>query len=109
MTLTNPEAHKMFQEEHPDIQICPSTFYRRRPKYIKPLSKTPLTQCSCAYCTNINEKLKVFGISELKSEQELYKLLICKKQDGDFRSKNCISRKCKKCKEWKVKIEKKSL
>ena len=80
MRLTFGKAHEKFLKEYPKINMSFTTFYSLKPKHIKPISKTPLNACSCVYCTNVNEKFKVLNIPGLKTEQDLYKQLICKKK-----------------------------
>ena len=67
MRVTGRCAYKKFRKVHPEVAICLSNFFRLRPKNIKPLHKTPLNMCQCDKCSNINCKLKVLNIPEIKN------------------------------------------
>ena len=103
MRVTLKKAYKMFTGEY-NIQISFKYFSKLKPKNIKVLAKTPLKGCQCAYCQNVNLKLKVLGIPEIKSEQDVYIKLICGKNTR-FRNYDCISKKCNKCKNRTEKLE----
>lgn len=79
MRMTYKKAFKKFKEEHPTLQVSLSAFLNIKPEHIKRLSKTPFNACQCVYCTNVNLKLKVLNIPQISNEQDLYKILICKK------------------------------
>ena len=104
MRVTGRCAYKKFRKVHPEVAICLSNFFRLRPKNIKPLHKTPLNMCQCDKCSNINCKLKVLNIPEIKNEQDLYKALICEKT-GRFRHADCVEQTCGACRNWRQKIE----
>ena len=104
MRMPYAKAHEIFLVENPSIQVSFSTFHKNRPAYMRHVSLTPLNNCACVFCTNINEKLNVLKLHNISNEQDLYKILICKKT-GKLRNYNCISGKCKKCKDRKNTIE----
>ena len=104
MRMPYYKAFEQFKEEHPTIQVSRSMFYKERPSYMRHISLTPLNACQCVFCSNINLKLKVLNFKNIYNEQDLYKMLICKKT-GKLRDYNCIKGKCKKCKDWKGTIE----
>ena len=104
MRMPYRKALKQFKEEHPTVQVSLRTFWNNRPNHIRPIAMTPLNACQCVFCANINLKLKILKLKDIANEQELYKILICKKT-GRFRSYNCIKGKCKKCRDWKTTIE----
>ena len=104
MRMTFRQAHNKFKEEYPTIEISFSSFYHNVPEHVKPLHMTPLDACQCVFCSNINLKLKILKLRGIANEIDLYRILLCVKK-GKLRDFNCIEGKCKKCKDWKEKIE----
>ena len=104
MKMTFRNAHEIYNKEYPEAMVDFNFFKRSKPGHIRTLAATPLNICSCVYCTNVDEKLKVLGIPGIKTARDLYKELICKKSKS-FRNKECIFHTCKECEDWSGKIK----
>lgn len=83
-----------------------SQFAKQRPKHVKPQSKATLRQCFCVYCSNIENKLKMwntklcqFGKQEhqLKNKFRLVESTMCPRGDQPWNSLPCVDRLCEEC------------
>ena len=95
MLTTVKEAHAMFKECHPDIDLSYSKFAKLRPPQVLLEGNIPHNSCLCKYHENIRlllDCLRKAGHEVTTSFRDFIGLCLCDQTRG-----NCMSGKCRDC------------
>ncbi|KAF8793879.1 hypothetical protein HNY73_001911 [Argiope bruennichi] len=98
LTMYMKEAHALFKEENPSINIGYSKFCSLRPKNVLLLKDTPSDQCKCKSHENFILLLKGLNIDY---NNDFWKEVLC---NSDLESK-CWETKCDKCNAGKLLLD----
>lgn len=74
LEITLKAAFRLFQKEHPSVNISYTKFTQLRPKNVRLLSAMKQEGCLCAYCMNV--KYKLLSLNKLVAQGKLHQSLV---------------------------------
>ena len=102
MDVTTAVLYKHYTQANPDKPVCPSLFYKHRPKHVRYKQQAKYIGCLCEYCENVALKIQVIKQIQpsinIKTGYDLVNKTLCaKRADQTFHDACCIRRQCEKC------------
>lgn len=95
LTMTLREAHALFIDEHPDMEIGRAKFCELRPKHVLLQKNTPHNVCTCCIHENIRFLLKALHSNSVQINTEFREFIaqvVC-----DPESEECMRSGCPRC------------
>ena len=106
MSMTVREGYQMFKENHPQMEISESLYYKLKPFYVQPANTRDLELCCCQKCIIVRKAHRALmdfrkrtGSNKpiYSSVYDMVQASLCPKNaDGNY-NMSCLHMTCNKC------------